>query len=251
MQHSRVRSCACSCVCVCVCVPPLRPWPPPRLWGGTAESPHPPPRDAPPPFPHPYPQAIAWPTPGKNYPLKSARLQAFFFVSLSLAIAICPKLIRNEFSSTSKCHFQIGTKNWTEIFASNFLGTSGISRQNPGISRQKVCLPGFRGTYRTFWPPPLHVEDPHPHIRTQKFGYVLFFLPDQSVLSRQALYVYWEVPSELPFPVHSNTTRPKKCRFSEEPLRAPLWAMEFPFFCAEGTRRGKMTTRRWHLESID
>ena len=27
---------------------------------------------------------------------------------------------------------------------------------------QKVWFPWFRGTYRTFWPPPVHVEDPYP-----------------------------------------------------------------------------------------
>ena len=30
------------------------------------------------------------------------------------------------------------------------------------ISRPKFGFPGFRRTYRTFWPPPHHVEDPHP-----------------------------------------------------------------------------------------
>ena len=34
----------------------------------------------------------------------------------------------------------------TKFFFSNFSGTSGISRQNPGISHQKVWLPWFRGT---------------------------------------------------------------------------------------------------------
>ena len=62
------------CVCVCVCVPPLPPLTPAILWGRTAESPPTPPHDPSPPFPHPYPQAIAGPTPGKNYPLKSARI---------------------------------------------------------------------------------------------------------------------------------------------------------------------------------
>ena len=55
------------------------------------------------------------------------------------------------------------TKEWgrelnTDFSFSNFSGTSW---QNPGISRQKVW-PGFQRRYRTFWPPPLHMEDPHP-----------------------------------------------------------------------------------------
>ena len=41
-----------------------------------------------------------------------------------------------------------------------------------------------------------------------------------------------------------------KCHFSEGPLRAPLWAIEFLFFRAKGTRR-KMTPRKWHLDSLD
>ena len=48
------------------------------------------------------------------------------------------------------------------FFSSSFSGAPRISRQSPGMSRQKCWFPGFRGTYRTFWPPPLHVEDLHP-----------------------------------------------------------------------------------------
>ena len=48
------------------------------------------------------------------------------------------------------------------FFFWNFSGAVGISRQTPGISRpKKVWFPWFRGTYRTFGPPPLHVEDPY------------------------------------------------------------------------------------------
>ena len=64
--------CVCVCVCSCVC-PSSPPWP--RPYCGTEQqnpSPHPPKT------PHPRSRirtrncAIAWPTPGKNYPLKSA-----------------------------------------------------------------------------------------------------------------------------------------------------------------------------------
>ena len=61
----------CVCVCVCVCVPPLPPTPAHTV-GLNSRIPPAPPHDPSPPFPHPYPQAIARPTPGKNYPLKSA-----------------------------------------------------------------------------------------------------------------------------------------------------------------------------------
>ena len=43
--------------------------------------------------------------------------------------------------------------------------------KTPGYSTKKFGLPGFRRTYRTFWPSPLHVEDPHP---TRRY-------PDQKV----------------------------------------------------------------------
>ena len=69
----------CVCVCVPVCPPPLPPLTPPTLWGWTVESPPKPPHDPSPPLPHPYPQAIAWPTPGKNYPLKSTWTQETYF----------------------------------------------------------------------------------------------------------------------------------------------------------------------------
>ena len=64
------------CVCVCVFLFVSLPSPPTPaiLWGRTAESPPTPPHDPSPPLPHPYLQAIARPTPGKNYPLKSARI---------------------------------------------------------------------------------------------------------------------------------------------------------------------------------
>ena len=47
-----------------------------------------------------------------------------------------------------------------------FLKLFGHLRDIPTKSRdippKKFGNPGFRGTYRTFRPPPLHVEDPHP-----------------------------------------------------------------------------------------
>ena len=60
-------------VCVCVCPSSPPPLTPPILWGWTAEfPPHPYMSPHLTPFPHPYPQAIARPTLGQNYPLKSA-----------------------------------------------------------------------------------------------------------------------------------------------------------------------------------
>ena len=57
--------CVCVFSCACPSSPPLTP---PILWGCTPESPASPPHDPSPPFPHPYPQALARPAPGKNYP---------------------------------------------------------------------------------------------------------------------------------------------------------------------------------------
>ena len=73
----------------------------------------------------------------------------------------------------------IGAKNWTQtFFFANFSGTPGISRQNPGISRQKMFdFPGFEGHVELFGPHPFTWKTPTPpeNIRTQKFGFVLFF----------------------------------------------------------------------------
>ena len=72
MQHLRVHSSVCVCVCVPVCVPascldhPRPVQPKSRIPPALAHEPHPP-------YLHPYPQAIARPTPGTNYPLESAR----------------------------------------------------------------------------------------------------------------------------------------------------------------------------------
>ena len=47
-----------------------------------------------------------------------------------------------------------------------FLKLFGLPRdipaQSPGYRAKKFGFPGFRRTYRTFGPPPLYVEDPHP-----------------------------------------------------------------------------------------
>ena len=51
-------------------------------------------------------------------------------------------------------------------------------------------------------------------------------------------------------PMHSHT-RPNKCRCSEDLLGTLFRAMEFLLFRARGTRRNQMTTRRWHLDSLD
>ena len=56
-----------------------------------------------------------------------------------------------------------GQKLNTNLFVSSFSGAAGISRQNPGISRQKSLISLVSRDIPNFWPPPpLLVEDPHP-----------------------------------------------------------------------------------------
>ena len=50
----------------------------------------------------------------------------------------------------------------TNFFFSNFSGTPGISRQNPGISRQKSLISLVSRDILNFLAPPLRVEDPYP-----------------------------------------------------------------------------------------
>ena len=61
----------------------------------------------------------------------------------------------------------------TNFFFSNSSGTSGISRQNPGISRQKSLISLVSRHVSNFLaPPPFMWKTPAPpeNIRTQKFG---------------------------------------------------------------------------------
>ena len=50
----------------------------------------------------------------------------------------------------------------TNFSSQTFQAPLAYPTQNPEISHQKVWFcSGFRETYQTFWPPPVHVEDPH------------------------------------------------------------------------------------------
>ena len=82
-----------------------------------------------------------------------------------------------------------GPKLNTNIFSQTFRPPPDIPAKSRDIPPK--CLvslsPGFRGTYRTFWPPPLHMEDSQP---TGRYGdqkvwvWVSFFLPKKETLSR-------------------------------------------------------------------
>ena len=70
-----VCSCSCVCVCVCVCVCPPLPLLPRPYCGTEQQNPHPHPHMTPRPRPRirARRKQLQRPTPGKNYPLKSAR----------------------------------------------------------------------------------------------------------------------------------------------------------------------------------
>ena len=78
-----------------------------------------------------------------------------------------------DFSETGRlfCQTFLGNGNWTQTFFSQTFRVPPYPGKIPGYPAQKVWFPWFRGTYRTFWPPPVHVEDPYP---TGKY-------PDQKV----------------------------------------------------------------------
>ena len=59
-------------------------------------------------------------------------------------------------SQSNKSHHLVGAKIELKLFR--------MSRDIPAryLPPQKFDFPGFQRTCRTFWAPPLHVEDPHP-----------------------------------------------------------------------------------------
>ena len=58
-----------------------------------------------------------------------------------------------------------------------FRAPPGYPGKIPGYPAKKFGFPGFRRTYRTFWPPPIHVKDPHPtrQYPDRKVGAVLWY----------------------------------------------------------------------------
>ena len=67
------------------------------------------------------------------------------------------------------------------IFFSNFSGASGISRQNPGISRQKSLIPWISRDIPNFLAPTRSRGRPPPHQKIsglKSLGLGSFFVPD-------------------------------------------------------------------------
>ena len=76
----------------------------------------------------------------------------------------------------------------TNFFAQTFRAPPGCPGKSPGYPAKRVWIPWLRGTYRTFWPPPLHVKETHPTGRfpDQKvWVWVPFFFPE--------LFTTWEI----------------------------------------------------------
>ena len=68
-----------------------------------------------------------------------------------------------------------------KIFCPQFWSRKWLSVRNPGISCQKVWFSWFRGTYRTFWPPPHSCGRPPLHRKIsapKSLGLCSFFFPE-------------------------------------------------------------------------
>ena len=78
-----------------------------------------------------------------------------------------------------------GQKLNPNIFFSNFSGASGISRQNPGISRQKSLIPWVSRDIPNFLAPTPSRGRPPPHRKIsglKSLGLGSFFVPEFSLL---------------------------------------------------------------------
>ena len=81
----------------------------------------------------------------------------------------------------------LGNRNWTQTsFFSNFSGASGISRQNPGISRPKSLISLVSRDVSNFLAPTRSRGRPLPYWKIsgpKSLGLGSFFLPDFSLVS--------------------------------------------------------------------
>ena len=160
-------------MCVsCVC-PSSPPHDPARTVGLNSRTLSTPVHDPSPPFPHPYPQAIARPTLGKNYPLKSAGSYQKFLQEPPPKIHWTyfgknPFLVGAPFrrgGSEKTPEYDLGLSEDFSLLVAFLLVTfSWLFRdfsvafpwlfRGPLLSRKKQCLGLFRGFFVAFsWPP--------------------------------------------------------------------------------------------------
>ena len=91
-----------------------------------------------------------------------------------------PFLEHALFASQYRGHSRptLGDEKLTQtLFSQTFRAPLQYPNSNPG---KKFGFPGFRWTHRIFWPPSLHVEDPHPtrrHLDQKVRVWVLFSSP--------------------------------------------------------------------------
>ena len=140
------------------------------------------------------------------------------------------------------------------IFFSNFSGASGISRQNPGISRQKSLIPWVSRDIPNFLAPTPSRGRPPPHQKIsglKSLGLGSFFVPD----NREMLHTFragcFLKPTVPAFPSKSATFLCNKlvrsrllscCRRRHEPSKGK-WRCKLP------TLRASRRTPRLYSEN--
>ena len=102
-----------------------------------------------------------------------------------------------------------GRESSTNSFSQTIPGKiSGYPAKIPGYPAKKNSISWFRGTYRTFRPPPLHEEDPHRARRypdltgtgvSQRDSRESFAIDTPVFVARQA-----DSPESLEFPIRAN-----------------------------------------------
>ena len=96
------------------------------------------------------------------------------------------------------------------IFFSNFSGASGISRQNPGISRQKSLIPWVSRDIPNFLAPTPSRGRPPPHqkiSRLKSLGLGSFFVPEKLADSHGGFVFFFNLGHALKTYIDSVHTR--------------------------------------------
>ena len=102
-----------------------------------------------------------------------------------------------------------GQKLNPNMFFSNFSGASGISRQNPGISRQKSLIPWVSRDIPNFLAPTPSRGRPPPHQKIsglKSLGLGSFFVPDDYTSLLPLLNLNLAFACDPPFPLQTPQT---------------------------------------------